>query len=430
MRYQLRQFVHASGERMAVLVDTDSGHPLPYPTLYSTIHHRNSGDAYNTIKSKLNTIKLLLEVCDYLDIPLEERFARGDWLKRDEVELITGWLKKKKSNLDAAIKAKNFSKENISILKPLKTEKIRYGVKIDVKESINTNGYNNVTETAKYIKWLADSLIESHESEKMYKWLIAKRGIKPANRQEMKAGLGEFQSLDKDQESKVLDTVRPDSLSNPWKGDAVKYRNQLIVNLLLDIGCRKGESLNIKTTDLVQGVSGPEINIWRDPDSKNDPRLNQPRVKTLSRTVVIKPQLADMFEKYIISYRSTVNRANSCPYLFISHQRGSKKAAPMSLSAFNKVFNELSNAVGFKVKPHGLRHTWNDRFSELIEELIEAGQITYEEAEELRCWVQGWKENSDSAKSYTRAYRQRKAMQILLDLQKTRPRKCDAANNE
>lgn len=51
----------------------------------------------------------------------------------------------------------------------------------------------------------------------MYKWLIAKRGIKPANRQEMKAGLGEFQSLDKDQESKVLDTVRPDSLSNPWK---------------------------------------------------------------------------------------------------------------------------------------------------------------------------------------------------------------------
>ena len=108
MRYQLRQFVHASGERMAVLVDTNTAHPLAYPTLYSTIHHRNSGDAYNTIKSKLNTIKLLLEVCDYLDIPLEERFARGDWLKRDEVELITGWLKKKKSNLDAAIKAKNF----------------------------------------------------------------------------------------------------------------------------------------------------------------------------------------------------------------------------------------------------------------------------------------------------------------------------------
>lgn len=63
----------------------------------------------------------------------------------------------------------------------------------------------------------------------------------------------------------------------------------------------------------------------------------------------------------------------------------------MSLSAFNKVFNELSNAVGFKVKPHGLRHTWNDRFSELIEELIKEGLITYEEAEEHRCARQGWK---------------------------------------
>lgn len=418
MGYQLRQFVHASGERMAVLVDADSGHPLPHPTLYSTIHHRNCGDAYNTIKSKLNSIKLLLEVCDYLDVSLEERFARGDWLKRNEVELITGWLKKKKSNLDAAIKDKSLSKENIAILKPLKKEKIRHGVRIDVKESINTNGYNNVTEAAKYIKWLADSLIVSDESEKMYKWLIAKRGIKSANSQEMKAGLGEFQSLDKEQENKILDTVRPDSLSNPWKEEAVRYRNQLIVNLLLDIGCRKGESLNIKTNDLHQGISGPEINIWRDPDNKNDPRLNQPRVKTLSRTVVISPQLADMFEKYVISYRNTVNKANTCPYLFISHQRGSKRATPMSLSAFNKVFNELSNAVGFKVKPHGLRHTWNDRFSELIEELIEAGKITYEEAEEVRCWEQGWKRNSGSAEDYTRAYRQKRVMKFLLDLQK------------
>ena len=148
MRYQLRQFVHASGERMAVLVDTNTAHPLAYPTLYSTIHHRNSGDAYNTIKSKLNTIKLLLEVCDYLDIPLEERFAHGDWLKRNEIELLTSWLKKKKSILDAAIKVKSCSKVNIAILKPLKKEKIRYGVKIDVKESISTNGYNNITEAA------------------------------------------------------------------------------------------------------------------------------------------------------------------------------------------------------------------------------------------------------------------------------------------
>lgn len=425
MKYQLRQFVHESGERMAVLVDTESDHPMTYPTLYSTIHHRNNGDAYNTIKSKLNAIKLLFEICDYLNIILEERFSRGDWLRRDEAELITSWLKKKKSSLDEAIKLKAFSKNNTNIatLKPLKKEKVRYGVRIDVAELTSTNGYNNVTEAAKYIKWLADSLFESDESdesERMYNWLIAKRGSKPANNQENNAGIGEFQSFDETQETKILDTVRFDSSTNPWKGDAVKYRNQLIVNLLLDIGCRKGESLNIKTTDLAQGTSGIKLNIWRDPDNKNDPRLNQPRVKTLSRTVEIRPQLADMFEKYVISYRSTIAGANTCPYLFISHQNGVRKAVPMSSSAFNKVFEELSDAVGFKVKPHGLRHTWNDRFSEFAEKLIEANDITHEESEELRCWVQGWKEGSDSAKFYTRLYKHKKAMKMGLELQKTR----------
>lgn len=427
MRYQLRQFMHVSGERMAVLIDEDSGHPLTYPTLYSTIHHRNSGDAYNTIKSKLNTIKLLLEICDYIDIRLEERFSHGDWLTRNEVELISSWLKKKKSSLDEAIKVKAFSKKNknIHIFKPLKKEKVRHGVRIDVSELTSTNGYNNVTEAAKYIKWLADSLFESDESERIYNWLIAKRGSKPANNQENNAGIGEFQSFDETQEIRILDTVRPDSSINPWKGDAVKHRNQLIVNLLLDIGCRKGESLNIKTTDLIQGVSGIKLNIWRDPDNKNDPRLDQPRVKTLSRTVEIRPQLADMFEKYVINYRSTIAGANTCPYLFISHQNGIRKAVPMSSSAFNKVFEELSDAVGFKVKPHGLRHTWNDRFSELVEKLIEAGEMTYEEAEELRCWEQGWKEGSDSAKFYTRRYKHKKAMKIGLELQNTRVKNQD-----
>ena len=81
MGYEVRTFVHESGERMSVVVDTENSLPMTYLTLYSTIHHRNYGDAFNTIKSKLDAIKYLFEVCDYLDIDLEERFSRGDWLK-------------------------------------------------------------------------------------------------------------------------------------------------------------------------------------------------------------------------------------------------------------------------------------------------------------------------------------------------------------
>lgn len=425
MKYELRQFIHESGERMAVLVDTENGHPMTYPTIYSTIHHRNCGDAFNTIISKLNTIKLLFEVCDYLNICLEERFSCGDWLRRDEVELIASWLKKKKSKLNEAVQVKNCSEENanIAILKPLKMEKVRYGVKVDAIESTSTKGYSNVTESAKYIKWLANYLFESDESERMYEWFIDKRGMKAANNQEHQAGIGEFQSLDESQEIKILDVVRPSSSENPWQKEAVKYRNQLIVNLLLQIGCRKGESLNIKTTDLVQGATGMEVKIWRDPDNKMDPRLHQPRVKTLSRTLEIEPQLVDMFEHYILNYRSQVKGANTCSYVFISHQNGARRAAPMSLSAMNKVFAELSAKVGFKVKPHALRHTWNDRFSGLVEDSIESGDMTYEEVEDMRSWLQGWKDGSDSSKVYTRRFKHNKAIEKGLELQDTRVKK-------
>lgn len=425
MRYELRQFMHESGERMAVLVDTENGLPITRVTLYSTINHRNSGNAFNTIKSKFASIKLLLEICDYLDIDLEARFSCGDWLQRDEVELITNWLKKKKSSLDEAviIKASINNSGNIGVFKPLKMEKVRYGVRVDTAETTNSMGYSNVTEAAKYIKWLASNLFESDESERMYDWFIAQRGVKPANVQENRAAVGVFQSLDETQEIRVLDTIRPDSSINPWKEEAVKYRNQLIVHLILQIGCRKGESLNIKTTDLVQGVAGMEIQIWRDPDNRQDPRVNQPRVKTLSRTVEIEPQLADMIEDYILNYRSKVSLANTCPYLFISHQNGATKAAPMSLSALNKVFVELSCAVGFRVKAHGLRHTWNDRFSELVEGEIAAGQLTYDEVEDMRCWLQGWKGGSDSSKIYTRRFKYSRAIEKGLDLQKSRVQK-------
>ncbi len=409
---------------MAILVNIENGLPMTYPTLYSTKHIRNSKDAFNTIKSKLNSIKYLYEVCDYLNIALEERFSRGDWLKSNEIELITNWLKKKKSELDDAVKIKaNSSSDNILVLRPLKAEKVRYGVKIDAPNTMSTKGYINVSEAAKYIKWLADYLFTSDKSDQMYNRLIANRGAKPANNQENKAGMGEFQSLEYSQEVKVLDTVRPESSSNPWKGDDVKYRNQLLINLLFQVGCRKGESLNIKTTDLVQGVAGIELNIWRDPDNINDIRVNQPRVKTLSRTVEIEPRLASMFEQYVFNHRSNVRAANKCPYLFISHQNGVKRAVPMSLSAVTKVFQSLSDAVGFKVKPHALRHTWNDRFSEYTESVIETGVMTCEEIEESRCWLQGWIQGSDSAKVYTRRFKAKKASKLGVKIQEERVKK-------
>jgi integrase len=429
---------------MVLLCDLKTGVPLFYPTLYSTTNSRNiKGGAFSTIKDKLRAIKKLLEISDHLNIDLEGRLAKGDWLLSCEIELICDWLKVKKIVFDNTQVRGSSEKitNNIVNLIARKKENVRVGVKVDSPDTETSGGYSNITRVANYIDWLAKRLFKSGDGGEMKAWFYEKRGFKPENKQEELARRGIFDSLTEDQELNMLDTVRPNCSQNPWKEHDSKVRNHLIVNLLLEIGCRRGESLNIKTTDLVpieyleepsdftriettaKTLSGMAINIWRDPDNVDDPRIDQPRVKTLSRTIEIEPQLAEMIENYVINHRANVPHANKCPYLFISHQIGCKRAAPMSLSAIDKVFIQLTNKLGFNVKPHGIRRTWNDRFSEENEAAIQNKKISYDEIEDARSWLQGWKAGSGSAKFYTRRSQYNKAIRKGLELQRSRVKK-------
>jgi integrase len=444
MKYKIKRILHCSGERMVIICDLKTGVPLFYPTLYSTTNLRNTkGGAFSTIRGKLESIKKLLEIADHLHIDLESRFVNGDWLSNCEIELICYWLKVKKFFFDNALVLNSRVKITNKIINliPRKKEDVRIGVQVDSPDTLSSKGYSNITQVGIYMDWLAKKVFNSGDGGRMQAWFYENRGFKPHNKQEELARRGIFDSLTEAQEINMLDTVRPSCHQNPWKQQDLKVRNQLIVNLLLEIGCRRGESLNIKTTDLVpieyldersdltrsgekaRTLSGMAINVWRDPDNAEDPRLDQPRVKTLSRTIEIEPQLAEMIENYVINHRANVPGANKCPYLFISHQRGCKKAVPMSLSGIDKVFIQLTNKLGFKVKIHGIRRTWNDRFSEENEAAIENKEISYDEIEDARSWLQGWKAGSGSARFYTRRSQYNKAIRKGLDLQKSRVKK-------
>lgn len=62
---------------------------------------------------------------------------------------------------------------------------------------------------------------------------------------------------------------------------------------------------------------------------------------------------------------------------------------------------------------HVMRHTWNERFSEQADEM---GLSEVEEAR-ARNEQQGWTENSQSARSYTRRHTRRKGRAVALKLQ-------------
>ncbi len=218
--------------------------------------------------------------------------------------------------------------------------------------------------------------------------------------------------------TRVIDVIRPDSTENPWSDEAIRYRNQMIVNVLYDVGCRKSELLTLKATEVESGSH--ELKIRKSADDPHDDRKDQPLVKTLGRDVGVSKDVFEMIENYVIKYRSQVKGAGKNPFLILSHQNGARTAKALSISGLKGMFKTLSDAVGFKVTPHPIRHTWNDEFSVDIEEAIKAGEITEEEAEDTRSYLMGWKENSGTAKIYTKRYQQKRSLRVALKLQEKR----------
>jgi integrase len=410
MDYKIQRFVFQSGERYALLMNAVTGIPMMHENLYVTIHHRNTGDSINTMIACLGDLRLLNEICSYLDIDLEQRFSGDNILSKSEMESISYWTKKSKVALDAAQKVKNSGN-----VVAKRVELSRHTVLIDTELVDVMTTYNRLSNIISYTVWLAKSLAPEKAMKQLEKMEEHFKTYRPTKQFSANNDTNAFKSLTESQMIRVIDVIRPNATNNPWKDEATRYRNQMIVNVLYDVGCRKGELLTIKATEIEGGAN--ELKIRRSADDVNDDRTDQPLVKTLGRDVAVSEDVFGMVENYIIKYRSKVKGSGKTPYLILSHQNGAKAAKALSISGLKGVFEILSEAVGFKVGSHTLRHTWNDEFSADIEAAIDSGEITEEEAEDTRSYLMGWKENSGTAKTYTKRYQKKKSLRFALKLQ-------------
>lgn len=417
MKYTIQRFSFESGERYALLMNAQTGVPLMHQNLYVTIHIRNTGNSINTMIACLGDLRLLDEICEYLDIQLEQRFAEGKLLSKSEMESISYWTKKTKIALESAQKGKKT--RNVITFRPnlKRLESSRHTVVIDTDLVNVMTTYNRLSNIISYTIWLAKTLAPAKELKQLDKMETYFKTLRPT-KQPSNNGANVFKSLTQSQIIRVLDIIRPDATDNPWNDLATRYRNQMIVNVLYDVGCRKGEVLTLKATEIEGGSY--ELKIRRNADDPDDDRADQPLVKTLGRDVSVSKDVFEMVENYIIKYRSQVKDSGKNPFLILSHQNGAKTAKALSISGLKGMFETLTEAVGFTVGSHALRHTWNDEFSGDIEAAIEKGEITEEEAEDTRSYLMGWKENSGTAKTYTKRYQQKKSLRFALELQEKR----------
>ncbi|WP_047430117.1 site-specific integrase [Acinetobacter sp. neg1] len=397
----VKRFVMSSGERFAVLLNSD-GVPMTYPNLYTIIHLRNRGQSINTISAFLEDIKLLFQLLDKLGIDLEQRIKSKDFLKLNEIEAIVNLTNFSRSRLGGAD-----SKTKI-ISFPKSKNKERSRAKLVVTQDYVSKQliYRRLTNFAEYIGWFETHLHSSAITS-------TKRLLKSRRPRKSMDIQSEYKSFDSDQLNEIFKTIDPDNQNRSWTSDYLTYRNELIIYLFLYLGCRKGELLNLKITDITLSQGGTSyLTIKRNPHDVSDSRLYQPLVKTRSRSIAVNQNLKKKLETYILNYRSTVPNAELTDFLILSN-----KGQPLSINALDKIFYEISKVVLFNVHAHAFRHTWNDKFSEKSQILVETGKTTESQVENDRAYLMGWIPNSQSARRYSRRAENKRAVEFGLIIQ-------------
>ncbi|MDP7812960.1 tyrosine-type recombinase/integrase (plasmid) [Acinetobacter baumannii] len=395
-----------SGERYSLLVD-DKGMPIWYPTLFATSKLRNSAKAPNTIEAHLNAIKLLIEWSHSSNIVLEEIFSAKQFLTTEQIEHLCIYLKGKKDEkiYEGFKSCRNQRKE-------------LHRAKIRSEESISSStAYIRISYVANYIDWLAKHVISERNQiinsdislgiSRMVRSLKARRPTRSISSRNPKKGLAD------NQRDIVLRIINPNSIDLPFSTET-KERDSLIFEILYKTGIRLGELLSIKISDF--NFQNNTLHIHRRHDDVYDPRLKQPVAKTFDRLLPISRKLAERTHDYILRERSQVVGANKHDFLFVTYKSGPYCGKPLSSSGLYKIINQVRESIDdlSDLTPHIFRHTWNDMFSEKVDEQ----GISEAEEEKLRSNLMGWAEGSGTSKTYTQRHIEKKAHQVSILLQK------------
>ncbi len=215
---------------------------------------------------------------------------------------------------------------------------------------------------------------------------------------------------------KFLEMVLPSSLNNPFK--ASKVRNFLIVSILVQSGIRRGALGKLKTSDCHFHGSYDRISIYRSKSDRSDSRLEKPSHKTKPHLATIDNVLMEQIKYYIDHIRSQFPQLHPHDFVFISEKNSKDTIGePLSLKSINAIFEKLSEALGFHVHPHLLRHKWN----EIFDEEGEKKGVDPALLEDIRKYAMGWSQKSTMAEIYNDKRLAKKAR----ELSKTHQQKVD-----
>jgi len=406
-------FIGEDGERLAVLLHGD-GMPDYWANRWAAERLRTNGQAANSISAKLRAVALLYKALP-VAADLSPRLVRGEWLTVAETDHLLQQLSRRAEAVQS-------HGEAVSLIARKREHKVVSLETMRSKLKAHEDGEYVDTNT----RFLRTLFIREYLSWRANQQIVSLRGAKKVALAEAVALVDAYiddhtariddnprhtspKGLDKDRQNALMEAIRSDSPRNPWKNDRfIRVRNQLIVQLMLGTGPRRGGVLGIQTGDF-DPLTG-RLQIVRRKDDPDDPRPIQTGNKRGASLVSLGYDLVQTLKAYLIlRHKLLVHKKRWTPYLIVSTE-----GAPLEQSNVNYIIRSLRSIPGLEgIHPHLLRHTWASNF---VENAVAAGVDTNTIEDDLR-WLGGWSERSNMPSHYTSTYRHRNAERRSLALQ-------------
>ncbi|KPX26135.1 tyrosine-type recombinase/integrase [Pseudomonas ficuserectae] len=412
--YAVKMIVLGSGERLPVLIALATGAPLFEPSVYVVSEIRATNRASNTIDQVLRSIMVLQLFLDSRQIDIEQRIREGGVFRLNELDDLVRHCRRPVAD---QLKCNSIPPSHQTIRRSA-AESVRLVQRqFAPTEVAGHTAANRIRVIRDYLDWLVRYRMARYhsgaaEGEGLWnEWTSCKAALDARlPRHKGRNTIGQREGLQPDVAERLLSVTSPTSPENPWKGEGTRIRNALLVRWFYELGLRRGEVLNVKISDI--NFQSDDLTVVRRADDPQDPRKDQPLVKTRDRKIPLSPSLCKLTHEYITNTRRATEGARRHPYLFIAMGTG----APLSLSAVNAIFAELRNTFDGEfdaVTPHVLRHTWNDRFSDIMNN----AKVSEAEEERMRSFLMGWAPTSKTSVNYTRRHVRLKAQQVSLAMQ-------------
>ena len=392
-RFSVRTCRLSDGERLPLVVDR-RGIPVPLPNQYALFLRREQLQA-TSLEDELRTLAHVYDWADRRALSFEDRLSSGNGLTPDEIALLYQNLRYSRGFGRA-----NASKRLVEIADPDVVSPNVHYVRVCVARDflvwamdralysldVNDSAYGAIRERRDRIERMARDF---------------KRSATPSSRRGLPSEL----------RTRLLEIISPTYTANPFN-KPVRFRNWLLISMLLTFGFRRGETLKIYVSDVNLKGRYPTLVLQRRPDDPNDPRIDEPHVKTLGREIPLIKEMAKLLNEYIQFHRPKFPNADCSPFLFFS-----SRGLPLSLRQINDALDQVCRRFPEfrgQLSPHVLRHTYND----MLVSAAETAGLGQDALRQAQNYLNGWRLTSSQGDAYTRRSTEEHARIISLEHQR------------